>query len=106
MDKDISRQERIERDTANEIFTNSPTMLALCLTVIGLIKIYATLQRVTTLADNCLALCLVAFLLATIFSYLALRASAGKRRRIFARVADGIFLAGLSSATVVAVFIA
>jgi hypothetical protein len=88
------------------IFTNSPTMLALCLTIIGLIKIYTALQRVTTLADNFLALALVAFLLATISSYLALRATVHRRRVLMARIADAMFLSGLTAATAVALFVA
>ena len=80
-------------------------MLALCLTMLGLIKIYTALQKVTTLADNFLVLCLAAFLLATIFSYLALRAPIGRRRAILARIADSLFLSGLGASTAVAFFI-
>jgi nitrate reductase gamma subunit len=81
-------------------------MLALCLTVIGLLKIYASLQRITTLADNLLAICLVAFLLATICSYLALRAISQKRIHLLTQIADWLFLSGLTCATAVALFIA
>ena len=105
MDKDISRQERIERDTANEIFTNSPPMLALCLTVIGLIKIYTTLQCVTTLMDNCLAIGVVAFFVSTISSYLAIRASTAIRRIKLGRIADYSFLTGLGCAAAVAIMV-
>ena len=105
MDKDISRQERIERDTATEIFTNSPPMLALCLTVIGLIKIYTTLQHVTTLMDNCLAFGVVAFFVATITSYFAIRARTPMRRIKLGRIADWSFLAGLACAAVVAIMV-
>jgi hypothetical protein len=38
---ETGEQELIERDIASYVFGNSPTLLALCLTVIGLIKIYA-----------------------------------------------------------------
>ncbi|HXE12429.1 MAG TPA: hypothetical protein VN633_09935 [Bryobacteraceae bacterium] len=84
------------------VFANSPTMLALCLTMVGLIKIYTALQKVTTLADNILAFCLAAFLFATLFSYLALRYHLSPRRSIFARIADAMFLSGLSACTLVA----
>ena len=87
------------------IFANSPTMLALCLTMLGLIKIYSSLERVTTLIDNFLVACLVAFLLSTIFSYLALRSRAEKRKIRFAGLADASFLAGLLGTTTIAFFV-
>jgi uncharacterized membrane protein len=93
------------RDIAQHIFGNAPTLLALCLTVIGLIKIYASLQRITTLADNLLLIAVVAFLVATIFSYLALRSITQRRRVIFGDIADGAFLLGLCLTTCVALFI-
>ena len=40
---------------SEKVFTNSPSMLVLCLTVIGLIKIYTRFEKITTLADNFLA---------------------------------------------------
>jgi hypothetical protein len=72
MDRDMDG-ESLHLDITEHIFANSPTMLALCLTMVGLIKIYAALHRITALTDDFLMLCLSAFLLATIFSYLALR---------------------------------
>jgi hypothetical protein len=41
-----------EVDIAEKIFANAPNMLVLCLTVIGLIKIYTRFEKITTLADN------------------------------------------------------
>ncbi len=102
---DENRIDQIEINIAGHVFGNSPTMLALCLTVIGLIKIYAKLERISTLADNFLAFGVVCFLVATLLSYLALRARFRRRRLRLARLADFTFLAGLSCATAVAVFI-
>jgi len=97
--------EQVELNIASHIFGNAPTMLALCLTVIGLIKIYANIERMSTLADNFLAFDVVCFLFATVLSYLALRARTSKRRARLARFADATFLAGLCFATAVAVFV-
>jgi hypothetical protein len=99
------QREQVERNISDHIFANSPTMLALCLTVIGLIKIYASLQRINTLMDNCLAFAVLAFFLSTAASYLALRASTHKRRVNLGRIADVAFLGGLGCAAVVAVMI-
>jgi hypothetical protein len=104
MDRDTDKRD-VRLEITEHIFANAPTMLALCLTTVGLIKIYAALQRITTLADDFLAFCLAAFLLATIFSYLALRSSTAKRRVKFARLADILFIAGLSTATLIAFFV-
>jgi hypothetical protein len=98
--------DQIDLNIASQIFGNSPTMLALCLTVIGLIKIYANLERISTLADNFLALGVICFLFATVFSYLALRARIHHRRVRLARFADATFLAGLCCTTAIAVFVA
>lgn len=92
-------------EISKQIFGNSPTMLALCLTTVGLIKIYSALQRITTLADDFLMLCLTAFLAATLLSYLSLRSPDPKRKLVLAKVADIMFLSGLCVATVVAAFI-
>jgi hypothetical protein len=104
MDQDTDKRD-VRLEITEHIFGNAPTMLALCLTTVGLIKIYAALQRITTLADNFLVFCLAAFLFATIFSYLALRSTTAKRRARLARVADVLFISGLSAATVVAFFV-
>jgi hypothetical protein len=102
MESSSERREELEMDTANQIFSNSPNMLALCLTVIGLIKIYATLQRMTTLVDNFLVFAVFAFFLATVSSYFALRAKTRKNRLKLGRVADISFLGGLGCAAAVA----
>jgi hypothetical protein len=94
-----------EREITDHVFANSPNMLALCVGILGLIKIYAALQRVTTLADNFLLVCVLAFLLATVFSYLALRLPACRKRAVYSKVADYAFLSGLISATAIAIFI-
>ena|SRR5947209_3385512 len=94
--------ENVRLEITEQIFANSPTMLALCLTMIGLIKIYTALSRITTLADDFLMFCIIAFLFATIFSYLSLRSGRPKSRAKYARFADGLFLFGLSSAVIVA----
>lgn len=98
-------EQRVDVEITEQIFANSPTMLALCLTAEGLIKIYAALQKITTVADNLLFISLVAFLMATIFSYLSLRSSRIKRRRRMARWADGAFVIGLAVAILVAFYI-
>ena len=104
MDRDIDKRD-VRLEITEHIFGNAPTMLALCLTTVGLIKIYSALERITTLADDFLVFCLAAFLFATIFSYLALRSSGARQRVRLARMADILFISGLSAATIVAFFV-
>lgn len=93
---------RLHPEITTHVFANGPTMVALCLTMLGLIKIYTALEKVTTLADNFLVFCLAAFLFATLFSYLALRSQTAHRRLVLARIADATFLSGLGACTIVA----
>lgn len=102
---EVLKKQRIRTEITEQVFANSPTMLALCLTMLGLIKIYASLEKITTLIDNFLVLCLVAFLLATIFSYLALRSNSENRKPLLARAADAMFLSGLLATVVIAFFV-
>jgi hypothetical protein len=97
--------ELFDRDTAHHIFANSPTMLALCLTSIGLIKIYASLERVTTVLDDCLAVGVIAFLIATVFAYLGIRATARQKRLKLEQIADIAFLSVLGCAAVVGILV-
>src|SRR5580700_12054194 len=55
-------EQRAEIDVSEKIFINGPNMLVLCLTVIGLIKIYTRFEKITTLADNFLAFVSIGFL--------------------------------------------
>lgn len=90
--------------TAVHIFNIAPTMLALCLTVVGLIKITAGVERITTWVDNFLAFNAVVFLASTVLAYLALRAKIEGKRYKLERVADATFLFALFITAFVAIF--
>jgi hypothetical protein len=92
-------------DVAEKVFGNAPNMLVLCLTVIGLIKIYTRFDKITTLADNFLAFISLGYLIATIVSYLALRSRSGARRTRLARTADIAFLISLVCTAAEALFV-
>jgi hypothetical protein len=95
---------RAEVDLSEKVFTNSPNMLVLCLTVIGLIKIYTRFERITTLADNFLAFICVGYFISTVFAYLALRTQERSKRLKLAKTADLLFLASLCCTGAVAIF--
>jgi hypothetical protein len=82
----------LEEDLCIHIFTVSAAMVGVCLTVIGLIRIVITLQRVDTLADDLLAGDALLYLASCILSYAALRTRKVRRMHRVERVADGLFL--------------
>ena len=98
------QEERAEVDLSEKVFTNSPNMLVLCLTVIGLIKIYTRFEKITTLADNFLAFICVGYFLATVCAYLALRSQQRSKRLKLAKTADLLFLVCLCCTGAVALF--
>ncbi len=104
MPNENQQEERAEVDLSEKVFTNSPNMLVLCLTVIGLIKIYTRFEKITTLADNFLAFVCIGYFVATVFAYLALRSQQKPRRLKLARVADLLFLVSLCCTGAIALF--
>jgi cation transport ATPase len=97
-------EQRAEIDISEKIFANGPNMLVLCLTVIGLIKIYTRFQNITTLADNFLAFISLGYLIATVVAYIAMRSAKGKTRLKLSRAADLTFLISLGLTAAVALF--
>ena len=79
-------------------------MLVLCLTVIGLIKIYTRFEKITTLADNFLAFISIGYLIATIVAYVAIRSRDARARLKLSRIADLTFLISLGLTAAVALF--
>ena len=79
---------RIWSTISPSTFSQSPPMVGVCLTVIGLIRVVITLGRADTLADDFLAGDALLFLVSCLLSYLgsafsirAPNASSGKDRR-------------------------
>ena len=97
-------ERRAEIDVSEKVFTNGPNMLVLCLTVIGLIKIYTRFEKITTLADNFLAFISIGYLIATIVAYVAIRSRDTQARLKLSRIADLTFLISLGLTAAVALF--
>jgi hypothetical protein len=83
---------RLEQDISIHIFTVSSAMVGVCLTVIGLIRVVVTLGKADTLADDCLGLDALLFLVSCLLSYWALRSRGLRRMHRVERVADAIFI--------------
>ena len=76
-------------------------MLGVCLTVLGLFRLFGGLQEIKHIGNALLLVAAMAFLGSCTLSYIALR-TRGKRRRLkIERTADAIFLSALCLMAVV-----
>src|SRR5256712_12084788 len=95
----------LEQDICIHIFTVSSAMVGVCLTVIGLIRVVITLGTADTLADDCLAMNALLFLISCLLSYWALRSRGWRRMHRLERLADGIFIFAMIGMMVVCTLI-
>ncbi|HEU5169013.1 MAG TPA: hypothetical protein VFU46_00675 [Gemmatimonadales bacterium] len=103
---DTAAPEPAERELSGHIFAVSAGLVGVCLTVIGLFRLFGGPQELRSLADNLLAVDALAFLLSCFLAYLALRSRAPARRHRLERLADGIFLLGLTAMVLIGGLIA
>jgi hypothetical protein len=89
------RQERLEEDVCIHVCTASSALVGVCLTVIGLFRVTAQLQRTVFFGDDLVAFDAVLFLLSCGLSYWALRTRTRRRRYRVEQLADGLFLIAL-----------
>lgn len=97
---ELSGKEDVETSISVDVFSVSAAMVGVCLTVIQLIKMNAA-QRPNTIVDDILAFDAIFFMMACIFSFLALK---GKRRsrfkKIMENIGDSCFLLAISTMVV------
>jgi len=86
---------RLEEDIRIHVFTVSATLVGVCMTVIGIVRIVIVTKNISTLADDLLALDAFIFLCSCLSSYWALRTSSRQRAYQVERFADVIFIIGL-----------
>lgn len=79
---------------ARDILQNSTTMVGVCMTVIGLVRVFKAVGLKETLVDDALAINSLFFLGSAFFSYMALRFERNTRR--LENIADTLFLTGLT----------
>jgi hypothetical protein len=90
---------------ARDILQNSTTMVGVCMTVIGLVRVFKAVgAKATTLVDGALAVNSLFFLGSALFSYVALRFERNSRR--MENIADTLFLTGLTVMVGIAFFFA
>jgi fumarate reductase subunit D len=98
--------EKREESISYHIFTVSATLVGVCFTVVGLLNISKALTKVQTLLDEFITITAIFFLVSCVLSYIAIRTMERKRRYKLEKIADGIFLFGLSLIVVICIFFA
>ena len=97
---------KLEGDVSIHILSVSASMVGVCLTVIGIIRIVVAIRKLQTLADQLLSLDALLFLTSCIFAYFSLRSRNINRLILAERIADGLFIGGLVLMGLVCVIIA
>lgn len=87
-------------DICGHIFTASATLVGVCLTVIGVLRVVSRLRDAGTVAEELLSIDAMLFLGACVTAYAALRTPELPRRRRLERYADAAFLVALFTMTV------
>lgn len=88
------------------IFSVSATLVGVCLTVIGIFRAIGELKNFSSLGDNILAINALIFLASCIFAYSSLRSHDEIKRHKLERIADILFIFGLSLMAIVCAIIA
>jgi len=84
----------------------SAGLVGVCLTVVGLFRLFRRVGEVASIADNLIAMNAIVFLFSCLFAYLALRSTSEIAWRRLERFADGLFLFGLSAMVLISALVA
>ncbi len=95
-----------ETQISIHIFSVSAALVGVCLTVIGIFRAIGELKSFSTLGDNILAIDAIIFLASCIFAYSSLRSGNEQKRHQLEKVADTLFIFGLSLMAIVCAIIA
>ena len=91
-----------KRNISKHILPTASNLLGLCFVILGMTKIYAIGEK--TLLDEMTTFSMVLFLAACLFSYASIRAKSKTER--YERIADTLFLFGLTVMTLIALVLA
>jgi hypothetical protein len=91
------QKEEIEVSISVDVFSVSAAMVGVCLTVIQLIQMN-TAQKPNTIVDEILAIDSIVFMIACVFSFLALKSKRHSRlKKILGNIGDACFLLAIST---------
>ncbi|KJK03122.1 hypothetical protein UB43_00970 [Pseudomonas sp. 21] len=85
----------LDDDICVHIFSVSATMVGVCLTVIGIIRVILTLRREDLIIDDMVAVNMMFYVVSAFCSYWSLRTHRTLRGRRMMHIADTVFLFAL-----------
>ena len=85
----------LDEDLSVHIFTVSATMVGVCLTAVGLIRVVITMRGVESIIDTLVALDAVLFVVSGLLSYWALRSRKRGRLHHIEGIAERVFIAAM-----------
>ncbi|MFR0690371.1 hypothetical protein ACLUTX_13305 [Enterobacterales bacterium AE_CKDN230030158-1A_HGKHYDSX7] len=85
----------LDDDICVHIFSVSATMVGVCLTVIGIIRVILTLRQQDLIIDDLVAINMMFYLVSALCAYWSLRTHRTLRGQRMMRAADTIFLVAL-----------
>ncbi len=97
--------EKQEENIAIHIFTVSSAMVGVCLTVIGILNVISSFNKIGMWQDEITALDAIIFLITCVLSYTAIKTKDRKRRLLLEKTSDIGFLTGLSIMAVICILI-
>lgn len=95
----------LDDDICVHIFSVSATMVGVCLTVIGIIRVVITLRQEDLIVDDLVAINMMFYVVSAFCAYWSLRTHRTLRGRRMMQVADTVFLAALVFTAINAGFI-
>ncbi len=101
-DRPVSRS---ERGVAQQVFVVSAAV-GVCLTLMGLVSIIASLNQVATVTEELLAADAIVFLVACLSGYFSLRSESVEQARRFERVADVTFVVAMITVVAIGAIVA
>jgi amino acid transporter len=93
--RDAAAQHVLDADICVHILSVSATMVGVCLTAIGLIRVVITLRRMETLVDDLVGIDAVLFVAAGLLAYWAMRTRTRGRLHHIELIAERVFLAAM-----------
>lgn len=94
MPEDLNKEQR-EHEITMQVFTLSAGLVGVCLTGIGLLRLFTSHTRVNTVADDLLAVDAVIFMTCCFLSFWSFKTAGTHRRRLLCIVLDALFMVAL-----------
>lgn len=93
---DKPQNSSLDDDICIHIFSVSATMVGVCLTVIGIIRVILTLRQEDLLIDDLVASNMLLYMVAAFCSYCSLRTHRTRRGLRVMHIADAVFMSALA----------